>query len=231
MLRTAPYGESDLVVTLLCERDGVVPAIAKRARTATTKRRMIVEPFHTLLVEIAPGGGELSHLRASSIAVARPTLLDDASALETAGTATRWARLLCPPRGPEPEVFRALESALDALVEGGASDAVLAAFGLHLLEALGYGLELAACARCAKPRPEGRAAFVTAKGGGVVCEACRFGVASDEPPLAGPLLDAVARDPSAALQASSEEAAELLRIVRAAVDLRARAVGSKSGAR
>ena len=234
MLRVAPYGESDAVVTLLTLRDGVVPAIARHARAASPKRRTIVEPFHTLLVEIAPGGGELSHLRSSSIAVARAALLEDARALEIAGTATRWARLLSPPRAPEPEVFESLESLLDALVEKAPSstnDGALATFGLRLLDALGYGLELSACARCARPRPAGRAAYVSAQSGGVTCDACRFGVAGEEPPLPGELLDAVARDPSAATNAPPEQASEMLRIVRAAIDLRARAVGSKAGAR
>jgi len=231
VLRVGAYGEADLVVTLLCARDGVVPAIAKRARAATNKRRMIVEPFHTLRVEIAPGGGDLAHLRASSIAVARTALLENAAALEIAGIATRWTRLLSPLRTPEPEVFEALESLLDALVECAPHDGALATFGLRLLDALGYGLELSACARCAKPRPKGRAAYVTAQGGGVICDACRFGVAGDEPPLPGDLLDAVGRDPVAATTASADDAAELLRIVRAAVDFRARGVGSKTGAR
>jgi DNA repair protein RecO (recombination protein O) len=230
VLRVAPYGESDAVVTLLTAREGVVPAIARRARGGTSKRRVIVEPFHTLLVEIAPGGGELAHLRSSSIAVPRAALLEDARALDVAGTATRWARLLSPPRAPEPDVFEALESLLDALVEKADPEGALATFGLRLLDALGYGLELSACARCARPRPAGRAAYVTAQGGGVVCDVCRFGVAGEEPPLPGDLLDAVARDPSEATHAPAEQAAELLRIVRAAIDLRARAVGSKKGA-
>lgn len=231
MLRLAPYGESDVVVTLLTARDGVVAAIARRARAGSTKRRMILEPFHTLLVEIAPGGGELAHVRASAIAVARPALLEDVRALETAGTATRWTRLLSPPHAPEPEVFEALDALLDALVERASPDGALSTFGLRLLDALGYGLELSACARCAKPRPAGRAGFVTAQGGGVVCDACRFGVVGEEPPLPGELLDAVGRDPTAATHASPEAAARLLRVVRAAIDLRARGVGSKSGAR
>lgn len=245
MLRVAPYGESDAVVTLLTERDGVVAAIAKRARAGSSKRGWILEPFHTLAVEIAPGAGELAHLRASSIAVARASLLEDSAALETAGIATRWVRLLCPPRAAEPEVFLALGELLDALVDAlvdGArnaneratspsTDGTLAAFGLRLLDALGYGLELLACARCARPRPKGRAAFVTAQSGGVLCEACRLGSATDEPPLPGDLLDAVGSDPSNAASAAPEAAAELLRVVRLAVDLRARAVGAKAGAR
>lgn len=227
VLRVSPYGEADLVVTLLTARDGVVPAIAKRARAATAKRKIVVEPFHTLTVEIAPGGGELAHLRASTLDVARTSLLENAAAMEIAGTATRWTRSLSPQRTPEPEVFDALESLLDALAEGAPHDGALATFGLRLLDALGYGLELAACARCARPRPAGKSAFLNARGGGVVCESCRFGLADDAAPFPGEFLGAVAIDPSAATRADPQLAADLLRVVRGAIDLHTRTVGAK----
>ena len=219
------------MVTLLTEREGVIPAIAKGARAASSRRRIFLEPFHTLSVELAAGSGDLSAVRTATIATARAALLDDGLRLEAAGTASRWVRLLSPPRVPEPELFAALEALLDTLTRGESIDGALAAFGLLLLEALGYGLELGRCARCARPRPPGRSAFVTAAGGGVVCDACRFGVAGQAPPIDGALIDAIAADPTAAASAPADSAAELLRIVRAAIDLRARAVGVKAGAR
>jgi DNA repair protein RecO (recombination protein O) len=231
VLRTSPYGESDVVVTLLGERDGIVPALARRARSQSPRKNaLVLEPFHTLAIELAPGTGELAALRSSVIDIARASLLDDAIRLDVAGLATRWVRTLCPPRTPEPEVFLALETLLDRLAAGTKADAALATFGLQLLDALGYGLELSACARCSKARPAGKSAYVTAVGGGVACEACRT-TSTGDALLEGALLDALARDPVAAMDANEEQVARLLRIVRDAIDLRARAVGSRMGAR
>jgi DNA repair protein RecO len=214
----------------------VVAALARRARSQSPRKNaLVLEPFHTLAVELATGTGELSSLRSSVIDIARAALLDDARRLDVAGLATRWVRTLCPPRTPEPEVFAALEELLDRLcasttLSRSPEDAALVTFGLQLLDALGYGLELASCARCSRPRPRGKAAYVTATGGGVVCEACRA-TSTNDAPLEGALLDALDADRRHVLEATDEQVARLLRVVRDAVDLRARAVGSRTGAR
>jgi len=217
-------------VTLLTERDGVLSAMARRARAPSARRSIVLEPFHTLSVELAKGGGELGTLRSSIIDRARTDLLSDERRLGHAGLATRWVRTLSPLHSPEPEVFVALEALLDRLAAGAFElDAALALFGLQLLTALGYGLELGACARCARARPEGRAGYVSASGGGVVCDACRMGVVMREPAIAGALLDALVRDERAILSAPAADVAAVLHVVRAAIDLRARGVGSKRG--
>ena len=228
-MRIAPYGDADAVVTLLTEREGVVPALARRARSASPKRSMILEPFHTLTVEIAAGGGELSALRSSVLDVARVTLLADARRMEVAGLATRWTRTLSPPRAPEPEVFAALELLLDRLAAGEPDTPALAVFGLTLLEALGYALELGSCARCNRSRPTGRSAYVASAQGGVVCEACRALVHVDDEPFAGAMLDAVAGDHDALMAAAPVDAARVLAVVRVAIDFRARSVGARRG--
>ena len=176
VLRISPYGESDSVVLLFTAREGVTPALARRARSASTKRlAMVLEPFHTLTVELQRSSGELSSLKSATLATARTPLLERPERLDAAGLATRWTRALAPAHVPEPEVFAALETALDAFADGHHIEGVLATFGLLLLEALGYGLELSACARCARERPAGRAAYVSGAQGGVLCESCRRG--------------------------------------------------------
>lgn len=223
VLRVSPYGESDAITSLLTERAGVVSAIAKRARASSGRRALVLEPFHTLSVELAATSGELVSLRSATIATARPTLLESAERLDAAGIATRWVRALSPSRVPEPAVFASLEHALDRLVDGAPPDRVTTAFGLELLETLGYGLELRGCARCARPRPEGRPAYVSGASGGVVCEACRRGVAFDAPLVAGAVLDRLAGDPWASLSLSPDDAAAAARVVRDAIAARTRA--------
>lgn len=223
VLRVSPYGDADAVVQLFTERDGAVAALAKRARASSGKRTLIVEPFHTLAVELTKTAGELSMLRSSTIVIARTALLEDETRLEHAGIGTRWARALLPQRVPERDVFDALERLLDEL-SNGRTDA-LTAFGLLLLDALGYGLELAGCARCARARPAGRAAYVSGVGGGVLCESCRRGVTIDAPLIVGATLDALTADRWAAV--TDADRPFIARVVREAIEQRAGAVGTK----
>ncbi len=229
VLRLSPYGESDMIVALFTEQSGVVSAIARRARGpgSIRKRAPMLEPFHTLSVELAQGSGELASLRSATIAVPRAELLHDALAMDAAGRATRWTRTLTPVRVPEPDVFAALERALDRLAARANADATLATFGLRILEVLGYGLELGGCARCMRPRPRGRAAYVSGVAGGVLCDACRGGSApiATSPLLAGALLDALVEDPDVESVGSSEDVAAILRVVQDAIASRARSVG------
>ncbi|MGZ3418586.1 MAG: DNA repair protein RecO [Polyangiales bacterium] len=227
VLRVSPYGEADAVVMLLTEQAGVVSAIARRARSSA-KGRHVLEPFHTLKIEIAPSSGELFHLRASTIDRARIALLDSPARLDAAGRASRWVRTLSPRRVPEPEVFASLENVLDRLQETIDPSAALAAFGIELLETLGYGLELRGCARCAKARPEGKSAYVSGAAGGVLCESCRRGTTTNAL-LPGPLLDRVSVDPWSLLTATKEEVDGIAAAVDDAIAARARSVGAREG--
>ncbi len=232
MLRVSPFGEDDVVVSLLTEGAGLVPALAKHARARRGKSALAFEPFHTLSVELLAGGGELHRLTSSTIAVARTRLLDRGEALERAGLASRWARELSPPHTPEPEVFEALERLYDALDAEGAPDAAradgavaLLAFGLTLLEALGWGLEFGRCVRCGRERPAGRGAFVSAAASGVLCSACGGGAAG-ELPIEGALLD---RALAGATELDAAAIAPLMRVVEEAIARQAHAVGARKG--
>lgn len=232
VLRAAPYGEDDVIATLLAEGAGLVPVLAKHARARRGRSAIALEPFHTLAIELIPGGGELSRLGAATIAVPRAAMLEHGDALERAGKASRWARELSPPHTPEPEVFDALERLYDALEAGRPGVAALAAFGVTLLDALGWGLELGRCVRCGEERPAGRAAFLSALGSGVVCRACGGG-APGQVQVAGPPLDrALAASLDGDPPVAEEQAAPLLRVVEDAIEVHARAVGARSdGAR
>jgi DNA repair protein RecO (recombination protein O) len=227
VLRVSPYADADAVVHLLTEKSGAVAALARRARASSSKKSWVLEPFHTLTIELSPTSGELSMLRSATIETARTPLLEDSARLDAAGLATRWTRALAPARLPEPEVFAALEALFDALAAGTDPDAATTAYGLQLLDALGYGLDLSGCARCAKSRPVGRAGYVSGTGGGVLCEACRRGATIDAPIVGGELLDRLANDPWALVDATPEERALLTRVVRSAIEMRARGVGAR----
>lgn len=177
LVRSVPVGESDLVVTLFTQSDGKVSAMVRGARRSRKRFGGALEPIHGLSVQLVDRGKELCTLEEARVERPRTGITTDLARMDVAGHALRWVRHLSPPRTPEPGVWSALVAMLDALdmPDGAAADQpllALARFGLRLLAAMGYGLDLEHCVRCGKPCPPGRAAFLDAARGGLVCMSC-----------------------------------------------------------
>lgn len=182
LVRAVPMGESDLVVTFFTEVEGNVPAMVRGARRSQKRFGGALEPIHGLDLRLTDRGKELCTLDEARIAVPRTGITGDLARMDAAGHALRWVRHLCPPRTPEPAVWHGLVALLDALdrlggpgLGGGLTIAPvqhLVAFGLRLLAAMGYALDLAQCVSCGKACPSGRPAFVDAARGGLVCMTC-----------------------------------------------------------
>jgi DNA repair protein RecO (recombination protein O) len=173
LVRSVPYGESDLVIQLLTETDGRLGAIVRGGRKSTKRVGGALEPFHTIRVELEDKGRELATLKEARLSRIRTGIGQSLEALDAAGAALRWARQLCPPRTPEPAAWATLTHLLDALDAGVAHPKVeLAAAALRLLADVGYALDLDRCVGCGKPRPPGRPAYVDAARGGIVCTSC-----------------------------------------------------------
>jgi DNA repair protein RecO (recombination protein O) len=175
LLKRVGYGESDLVVTLLTEELGRVSALARGAKRSQRRFGGSLEPMHTLVVRFDERpGAELGTLRDASIERVRAQLTADLDRLDAAGRALGWARKAVPPSRPEPEAWRVLLDFLDRLDATGPVEPrrELAACGLCLLSALGWGLELERCVACGKACTPGRPAMVDAARGGLVCRAC-----------------------------------------------------------
>lgn len=183
LVRSIPYGEADLIVQFFTERYGRISSMVRGGARSRKRAAGAFEPFHTLSVRLDDHGGELANLREAEIVVVRVRLVGSLSAMDGAGRVLRWARALCPPRTPEPEVWATVTAVLDALDGLAAADeasddavaAVVAWAGLRLLAATGFGLELEACVACGKACPAGRSVLVDVGRGGVVCRACGGG--------------------------------------------------------
>jgi DNA repair protein RecO (recombination protein O) len=188
LVRSVPYGESDLVATFVTAEEGKVAAIVRGGRKSTKRFGGALEPLHTVRVRIDDKrgrGGDLGVLREAQLVKIRGRVATDLDALDCAGTALRWARSLIPARTAEELAWATLTGFLDALDEGivpaqsSASRSVatrprmlLAVTAIRLLGDVGYGLELERCVGCQKPCPEGRAAYLDVRRGGLVCTAC-----------------------------------------------------------
>ena len=176
LLRRVEYGESDLVVTLLTDTIGRVSALARGARKSAKRFGGVLEPMHTLRIEYDDrSGAELVVLREAKLSCARPFLVTSLSRMQAAGQALNWVRKATPPRTPEPQVWSAMEALLDHLSDPNdqvSPQARLAAEGLRLLTAFGWGIDLAQCVSCGKAPAAGQAAAVDAARGGLVCRDC-----------------------------------------------------------
>ena len=172
LLRSVPYREADLIVHLLTEALGAVSAIARGARKS--KRRFAaLEPMHSLAVhlDVSPARDPAT-LTEATVSKPRVRLISSLAAMGAAGRALRWIRTAAPQRTPEPALWYLLNQLLDDLDGDGHADALLAAAGLALLSAAGWGLVLDRCVRCGKPCPENARATVDVVAGGVVCGRC-----------------------------------------------------------
>jgi DNA repair protein RecO (recombination protein O) len=176
LLRRVEYGESDLVVTLLTDTIGRVSALARGARKSVKRFGGVIEPMHTLRIGYDDrSGAELVALREAKLERARPFLVTSLERMQAAGQALNWVRKAAPPRTPEPEVWAAMETLLDQLADP--NDPVqprtrLAASGLRLLSAFGWGIDFERCVSCGKLATMAQAAAIDATRGGLVCRNC-----------------------------------------------------------
>jgi DNA repair protein RecO (recombination protein O) len=174
LVRSVPYGESDLIVQLLTASDGRLGAVVRGGRRSQRRVGGALEPFHTIRVEVEDKGRELTTLKEARVTRIRTNIAGSLDALDAAGKALRWARQLCPPRTPEPAAWATLIHLLDELDAGVAHPKVeLAAAALRLLSDVGYGLDLERCVGCGKKRPPGTLVYVDPSRGGIVCTSCR----------------------------------------------------------
>ncbi len=175
LLRKLPHGEADLIVNVYTERLGRISALARSALRSRKRFGGALEPMHTLFLELDERKtSELFSLREASIRVPRLGLTQDLERMQAAGRGLTWIRQAAPPRSAEPEVWHLVRSLLDVLDQPGSEspELSLASFGLRLLIAFGWGLELERCVRCDKPCEPGRSAMIDPRKGGLVCRAC-----------------------------------------------------------
>src|SRR5277367_3552790 len=105
LVRSAPFGDADVMVTLFTEQKGVLSVVARSARRSM-RRFPSLEPMHLLRVGLEERpGSDVGTLIESSIARPRLVLVSSLDRLEAAGRALRWVRGAAPPHTPEPALW------------------------------------------------------------------------------------------------------------------------------
>jgi DNA repair protein RecO (recombination protein O) len=178
LVRSAPFGDADVMVTLFTEQKGVLSAVARSARRSM-RRFPSLEPMHLLRVGVEERpGGDVATLIESSIARPRIVLVSSLDRLEAAGRALRWVRTAAPPHTPEPALWIEINTLLDQLDAPEATAppaALVAGMGLRLLATVGWGLDLGRCVRCGRACNPGASAYLDPGEGGLMCRACGGG--------------------------------------------------------
>src|ERR1700761_6563980 len=105
LLRHAPFGEADVMVTFFTEAKGTLSAVARSARRSR-KRFPALEPMHLLRIGLEDRpGADVAMLVESALARPRLHLCADLARMEAAGRALRWVRRAAPSHTPEPALW------------------------------------------------------------------------------------------------------------------------------
>jgi DNA repair protein RecO (recombination protein O) len=176
VLRSAPFGEADRLVTLLSPERGKLRAVAKGARRSRSRLAVAVQPF----VEgrfVLWQGRSLDGISQAEIAAPHRGLAADLSRLAAASYCAELTDALWEEHDAHdaPEAFDLLCAAL-GLIEGGGPEGhpvVLRWCELHLLAGAGFAPRLEACAQCGGELPAAGALTFAAEAGGLLCGGCR----------------------------------------------------------
>ena len=172
VLRTVPYGESDLVVHLLVRARGRISAFARGAKKSARRFGGTLEPFSVVEVVLSEGrSADLFSLHEASLLEGHAGLRDDLSRLAHAGYASELAHELTRAGEPADRIYLLLCDFLGRLSHGAATSSRLRALELAALDAAGLAPELSACARCGDEVAAGRA-MLDPVAGGIACARC-----------------------------------------------------------
>lgn len=169
VLRTHPFADTHLIVTLMSPTKGKIRAIAKGARRLQSSLGQIVSPMVYSVFQLAEGKN-LDVVSQGVIKTTFPKIREDLDRLTHAlYTLELIDRLIEEPEA-NPSLFFLLHKTLEGLDEGESPSRLLRGFESHLFRFLGFPPELEACTVCGN-----REALVkfSYRLGGVLCKNCQ----------------------------------------------------------
>jgi DNA repair protein RecO (recombination protein O) len=162
ILHHRPYRDTSRILEVLLRDHGRLTLFARGVRGPRARLAGVLQPFHRLLLSFHPGrdAGQLTGAESAESAPPLP-----AGSLMAAFYLSELLLKLTIRHAPQPELFEEYGRALAGLREGGPLEPPLRLFEKRLLEALGYGLDLAAEARTGSPiSAEGHYRFRASEG-------------------------------------------------------------------
>ncbi len=173
ILKTIPYGESDLLVFFFTPGGGRLKGIAKGARRSRKRFVNCLDVFSLVRLEFSTRRtGEFHLIQSGKLVNGFPGLRRDFATLSCASYMVELTEVLFPTGVSDPEVFELLAGSLDRLSAGKDRDATCTVFEMRAMALGGFGLVFEACSVCGRAyRNEGRAVF-TCESGGIACLGC-----------------------------------------------------------
>ena len=232
VLRTRPYGESDLIAVLLTRDHGKVSGIARGARRS--RRRFAgpaLQPFQELELRFARRPhSELAFLHECSILASHHHIADDLACFAWASYVCELTERMTAERDPCVEVYELFRATVEAFSGGGVAEPIAHHFILGLLDHAGWGPDFERCGICSREVSGELKPILDARGSGVICarhEAERFGRDPQDPEyrpsrrvITQPLLDYVrAARSGPSLDGAAEVAGEATALLDRLVDL------------
>ncbi len=185
VLGRTKLGETDLILTLLCEGGAEARAVAKGARKPGGRLAARVELFCETDFLLAHGRS-LDVVSEASLIEPHARLRGDYERVSAASAVAETARLTCFDGAEDGFLYPVCSRALTACEQAADQahlDLVVAAYVMKVLAHGGWRPELDRCCACG----DEATTFFSAAAGGVLCESCAREVAGAEPLGAGQL--------------------------------------------
>jgi DNA repair protein RecO (recombination protein O) len=171
VLRSRPYGELDLIVTLLTAGHGKITGIAKAAKHSRRRFGGTLQPFvHVRAVFLQRPHADLVFLVRCELLDAFRTFSEDVGRFAAGSYVLDLTDRMVLGRESGSEVYGLVREALTLLAGGAPPDPLLRAVEMHLLRASGYAPVFDRCRGCGTPADT--ALFLVVERGGLVCRRC-----------------------------------------------------------
>lgn len=165
VLHQRPYRDTSRIVEIFSAEFGRLALVARGVRGRRGPLASLLQPFRPLLMSWS-GRGEMKTLNKAE-AAGLPSQLEGVN-LYCGFYANELMLRLIARHDPHPELFAVYQATLDMLSEGGDVSRPLRLFEKRLLDALGYGLSLAATHDGEQIRPKENYRYAIEKGAELV---------------------------------------------------------------
>lgn len=173
VLRTRPYGELDVIATLLTETHGKITGIAKAAKHSRRRFGGTLQPFvHVRSVFRQRPHADLVFLVRLELLEPLRAFSEDVERYAAGSYVLDAVDRMTIGRDSGHDVYRLLHEALVLLDRGMPAEPLLRAFELHLLTASGYQPALDRCRGCGRDLTACDMAFLVVERGGLACRRC-----------------------------------------------------------
>ncbi|MDK9706693.1 MAG: DNA repair protein RecO [Desulforhopalus sp.] len=173
VLDCSDYGESDIIVTLFCQDEGRITAIAKGAKKSLRRFVNKLELFSFLhIVCERKTGRHLAFLAEADLHTSFINIRNNLELYTIASVVREFMLVGIKEAEPDERLFRLCLWTFHNINLRQQPKAVLVLFLIRFFEYLGYRPNLHACSRCAEPITTKRSYSFTPSGGGIICSGC-----------------------------------------------------------